>query len=116
MNLFEFEVRRQLAKENRKLSGIYAGNPCRATTRPTTERMLENFSHITLTTIYMAGQAVVRHLTPLTSVQKNILSLGDLLTYLYTDLTQLPALSLMDLLKLFANYLLSHNQPRYALG
>ena len=115
MNLFEFEVRRQLAKENRKLSGIYSGNPRRATTRPTTERMLENFSNITLTTIYMAGQAVIRHLTPLTSVQKEILSLGGLLTYLYTDLTQLPAISLIDLLKLFTKFLFPHHQPRYVL-
>ncbi len=34
MSLFEFEVRRQLAKEKSKLSGIYAGTPRRATARP----------------------------------------------------------------------------------
>lgn len=103
MNLFEFEVRRELAKENRKLSGIYADNPRRATARPTAERMLNNFSHITFTTIYVAGQAVLRHLTPLTPTQKEILSLLHLPTSLYTDLTQLPVLSLAGFLSLFVN-------------
>ncbi|MGB0388840.1 MAG: IS1634 family transposase, partial [Ardenticatenaceae bacterium] len=110
MGLFEFEVRRELAEKNRKLSGIYADNPHRATARPTTERMLDNFSNITLTTIYVAGQAVVRHLTPLTPTQKEILSLLHLPTSLYTDLTQLPALSIAGLLRLFVNRPLSHSQ------
>ncbi|MGB0384177.1 MAG: IS1634 family transposase [Ardenticatenaceae bacterium] len=116
MGLFEFEGRRQLAEKNRKLSGIYAGNPHRATARPTAERMLDNFSNITLTTIYVAGQAVVRHLTPLTPTQKEILSLLHLRTSLYTDLAQLPALSIAGLLSLFATLPLSHSQPRHALS
>ena len=114
MNLFEFEVRRRLAQENRKLSGIYADNPRRATARPTAELMLDNFSDITLTTIYVAGQAVVRHLTPLTQTQREILHLLDLQTSLYMDLTQLPELSLAGLLRLFVNRQFSLGQPRHA--
>ena len=116
MNLFEFEVRRQLAKENKKLSGIYADNPRRATARPTAELMLENFSDITLTTIYVAGQAVIRHLTPLTSVQNEILSLLNLPTSLYTNLTQLPVLSLAGFLSLFTNFQLWCRQSKGTLA
>ena len=63
MGLLEFEVRRQLAKEEGKLSGIIAFNPTRATTRPTTERMLDNFGKITLFIVYIAGKEVFRYLT-----------------------------------------------------
>ena len=47
--LLEFVVRRQLALEQAKLSGVYAGNPKRATARPTAELLLEAFKDITLT-------------------------------------------------------------------
>ena len=110
MNLLEFDVRERLAKENRKLSEIYAGNPRRATARPTSEQMLDNFCNITLTTIYIAGQAVFAHLTALTSSQKEILSLLDLPTSLYTDLTRLPTLSVAGLLSGFAIRQLSDSQ------
>ncbi len=116
MNLLEFEVRERLAKENRKLSDIYAGNPHRATDRPTSEQMLDHFVNITLTTIYIAGQAVFAHLTALTSSQKEILSLLNLPTSLYTDLTRLPTLSLARLLSLFANRQLSHSQSAHVLS
>ena len=89
MSLFEYQVRRQLAQEKQSLSGIYAGNPKRATARPTTERMLDNFSEITLTTVYFAGEILIRHLTPLTSVQKEILRLLALSPSLYTKLALL---------------------------
>lgn len=69
LGLFEFEVRRQLAKEAGELSGIYAGTPKRATARPTTERMLDNFGEITLNIIYIAGREGHRDLTKLTPVQ-----------------------------------------------
>jgi transposase len=49
--LLEFVGRRQLAAEQVKLAGLYAGNPKRATVRPTAERMLETFQEITLTLI-----------------------------------------------------------------
>jgi transposase len=51
LTLLEFVGRRQLAAEQVKLAGLYAGNPKRATVRPTAERMLETFQEITLTLI-----------------------------------------------------------------
>ena len=38
--LLEFVVRRQLALEEATLAGVYAGNPKRATQRPTAEHLL----------------------------------------------------------------------------
>jgi transposase len=115
MSLFEFEVRRQLAKENSKLSGIYAGNPRRATARPTTERMLYNFSEITLTTIYVAEQAVIRHLTPLTETQKEILRLLDLSTTIYTYLAQFQRHHQEEALILFGHSQFPYNSPHHCL-
>jgi transposase len=51
LTLLEFVVRRQLAQEGAALAGLYAGNPKRATTHPTTERLLEAFQEITLTLV-----------------------------------------------------------------
>ena len=45
----QFVVRRHLAQDGASLAGLYAGNPKRATTHPTTERLLEAFQEITLT-------------------------------------------------------------------
>ena len=103
MSLFEFDVRRQLAQEKNKLSGIYADNPRRATARPTAERMLDNFGDITLTTIYVAEEPIFCYLTPLTQTQKEILRLLRLPISLYTYLAQLPLISTQeDVLILFA--------------
>ena len=98
------------------MSGIYADNPRRATARPTAELMLENFWNITLTTVYVAGQAVIRHLTPLTSVQTEILSLLNLQASVYTNLTQFPLLSIAGFLRLFTNFQLWCRQPKRALA
>jgi transposase len=72
--LVEFEVRRTLLEQNEKLAGIYAGNPKRATTQPTTEIMLKAFRGITLSILVIDG---VGHgfITPLNEVQQNILRL-----------------------------------------
>jgi transposase len=72
--LVEFEVRRTLQEQNEKLVGIHAGNPKRATTRPTTEMMLKAFLGITLSMVAIDG---VEHgfMTPLNAVQQNILRL-----------------------------------------
>ena len=47
----QYVVRRQLAQEGAALAGLYAGNPKRVTTHPTTERLLEAFQEITLTLV-----------------------------------------------------------------
>ena len=48
LTLTEFVVRRELAKSDEPLKGLYAGNPNRATNRPTAERLLTAFDNITL--------------------------------------------------------------------
>jgi hypothetical protein len=70
----EFEVRKTLQEQNEKLAGIYAGNPKRATTKPTTEMMLKAFRGITLSMLIIDG---VEHsfMTSLNVVQQNILRL-----------------------------------------
>ena len=48
LTLTEFVVRRELATSDKPLKGLYAGNPNRATNRPTTERLVKAFDNITL--------------------------------------------------------------------
>ena len=70
----EFVVRQRLAAARTVLAGVYAGNPKRATARPTTERLLKNFEGLTLT-IIREGRRQRSHLTPLSRVQRRILVL-----------------------------------------
>ena len=85
MALAEYTARRALADEGTELAGVYAGNPKRSTARPTLERMLRAFPHLTLTVVTLPD-GVVRHVTPLTAVQERILALLGLSSTLYTDL------------------------------
>jgi transposase len=85
LTLLEFVVRRHLAEGKQKLAGLYAGNPKRTTARPTAEALLEAFKEITLSVVTM-GQHVHRHLTPLSELQHNILTLLDLPVDIYTKL------------------------------
>ncbi len=73
LTLVEFVVRRHLAAEGATLAGLYAGQPTRATARPTAERLLANFRNVTLTMVGLPGR-MVWHLTPLTVVQQRILA------------------------------------------
>jgi len=83
--LLEFVVRRQLAQEAATLAGLYAGNPKRATARPTAERLLEAFQDITLTRVGFPGGRHY-HLTPLTALQQRILCLLGFAEEIYTRL------------------------------
>jgi transposase len=85
LTLLEFVVRRRLATERTVLAGLYAGNPKRATARPTTERLLERFEGLTLT-IIREGRRRRSHLTPLSHVQRRILALLDFPRDIYTRL------------------------------
>ena len=72
--LVEFTVRKALQEKGEKLDGIYAGNPKRATIRPTTEMMLRAFVGIHLVTVNFGGAS--RHnVLPLNTVQSRILAL-----------------------------------------
>lgn len=85
VTLLEFVARRSLAAEGAKLVGLYAGNPKRATVRPTAERLLEAFQEITLTVIQEPHQTR-RHLTPLSALQRRILALLGFSVDIYTRL------------------------------
>ena len=83
--LIEFVVRRSLKKDNAKLGGLHHENKRRETDKPTTERLLKAFSGITLT-IIKAGGKTIRHLTPLSELQKEILKRLGLDISLYLNL------------------------------
>jgi transposase len=85
LTLLEFVVRRRLAAARTALAGLYAGNPKRATARPTTERLLERFEGLTLT-IIREGRRRRSHLTPLSQVQRRILALLNFPVDIYTRL------------------------------
>lgn len=85
LTLLEFVVRGCLAAEQEELAGLYAGNPKRATARPTAELLLEAFEGITLTVIQEENQ-VFHHLTPLSKLQRSILVLLSFPLDTYTKL------------------------------
>ena len=85
LTLLEFVVRRRLAQESATLTGLYAGQPKRATARPTAERLLEAFQNLTLTRIELPDRHL-RHLTPLSVVQQRTLALLDFSADIFTRL------------------------------
>jgi transposase len=93
LTLLEFVGRRQLATEGAKLAGLYAGNPKRATDRPTAERLLEAFKDITLI-IIKGPRQTDRHVTALSPLQQRILEIlgfsSALSTRLCTDSSEPP--------------------------
>lgn len=88
LTLIEFVVRRALKRENAQLVGLHKENPKKATDRPTTERLLQTFSNITLTIIHFPDHRVTRHITPLTPLQERILTLLGLSPDIYRSLAQ----------------------------
>jgi transposase len=74
LTLIEFMVRRDLATTGESLKGLYAGNPNRATSQPTAERLLKAFEDITL---YRHDSATSRwyEVTELSPLQRRILQL-----------------------------------------
>jgi transposase len=87
LSLMEFVVRRSLKQQGATLAGLSKDNPRRVTATPTAERLLHAFVPITLTQIQLPDQ-VVRHVTPLTSVQAQILRLLGLPADLYAGLAR----------------------------
>jgi transposase len=72
--LVEFAVRKALQDEGAKLDGIYAGNPKRATARPTAEMMLNAFRGLNLIVIKI-NEVDQCCMTALNAVQTRILGL-----------------------------------------
>jgi transposase len=85
LTLLEFVVRRRLPQEGASLAGLYAGNPKRATTQPTTERLLEAFRENTLTILVVSHQTR-RHVTALSALKPRVLALLELHPTIYTNL------------------------------
>jgi len=80
--LVEFTVRKALQEQGEKLDHIYAGNPKRATAKPTTEMMLLAFRGLSLNVFNFNG-ADRRCMTPLNAVQTRILGLIGFPTAIY---------------------------------
>jgi transposase len=85
LTLIEFQVRRELQAERATLSGIYAGQKGRQTTRPSAELLLNAFQGIDAIVGTIKGESI-SHLSPLTVTQQRILTLLGLDTQLYDDL------------------------------
>jgi len=85
LTLLECVVRQRLAAARTVLIGRYTGNPKRATARPTTERLLKRVEGLTLT-IIREGRRRRYHLTPLSHVQRRILTLLKFPVDIYTKL------------------------------
>lgn len=87
LTLIEFVVRRKLKDKQEKLVGLLAQNPKKGIDNPTTERLLKVFNDITLTIVHLPDKTI-RHVTPLTSLQNQILTLLNLNPTLYTRLAE----------------------------
>ena len=85
LTLLEFVVRRALAEEQEALTGLYPGNPTKATARPTAERLLHAFKGIYLTRIVLSGQQI-QHISSLSPLQNRILQLLTFSPSIYTSL------------------------------
>ena len=85
LTLLEFVVRLRLEEEGADIAGLYAGNPSRKTSRPTTEALLGTFKYIDLICIKEAD-GISYHLTSLTPLQKNILDLLGFSSTIYSQL------------------------------
>lgn len=88
LTLLEFVARRSLEQQPEPLQGLYAGNPKRATRRPTAERLLKAFDGITLYRL-SDGHATWYAVTPLSALQRRILGLAGVPESVYTQLGEL---------------------------
>lgn len=87
LTLIEFVVRRNLKQNKEKLTGLIENNPKKGIDNPTTERLLKAFDEITLTTVHLPN-CIIKHITPLTTLQIRILELIGLSAAVYTRLAE----------------------------
>ena len=83
--LVEFAARRSLAAGGESLAGLYAGQPRRATARPTSEMLLHAFQEVNLVAL-PGGSGAPRRVTPLSGLQQRILALLELPADTYSRL------------------------------
>lgn len=87
LSVMEFTLRRSLEQDQAALPGLHAENRLKWTAKPTAERVLKAFSRVTLTIIRdMAGREIGRWLTPLSSVQQEIVQRLGLDASVYAQL------------------------------
>lgn len=85
LTLLEGVVRQRLSAQQEELAGLFAGNPKRRTAQPTAERLLEAFREVTLTVV-STPEFTQRHITPLSPLQQQILTLLGFSAALYLRL------------------------------
>jgi transposase len=85
LTLLESVIRQNLQKQKREISGLSAGNPKRRTSQPTAEQVLEAFGNLTLTIVH-TSEFIQRHITPLSSLQQDLLALGGFSPLIYLQL------------------------------
>lgn len=73
LTLLEFVVRRSLEKDKTGLPCLHPENKTKKTNKPTAERLLTAFSGIYLTMVKLPGGTVIKKLTALSELQKEIL-------------------------------------------
>jgi len=87
LTVTEFVLRRALAQEQARLPDLHPENKQRQTDTPTAERILKAFAKVSLTIIQnVAGEDILRRLSPLSGVQEAILQQLGLGTNLYRQL------------------------------
>lgn len=92
LTLSELQVRSGLAEAEETLSGLYEGQPTRATEYPTAGRCLKAINRMEITaTRVEIGQDVQWHVTDLPPLLKRIIKLLHLSPTLYTRLTKTAA-------------------------
>jgi transposase len=89
LRLMELHVAHYLHRTSQSLAGLYAGQPTKATPRPTAVAMLKAVARaeINLTTIHL-GEHSYRHLTPLPDLLLTLLAALHLPSSLYADLAE----------------------------
>jgi transposase len=92
LTLSELQVRSGLSETEEALSGLYEGQPTRATAYPTAGRCLKAISRMEITaTRVESGEDVQWHVTDLPPLLKRIMKLLHLSPTLYTRLTKAAA-------------------------
>jgi len=87
LSVIEWALRHSLAQDQASLPGLHAENRLKWTANPTAERVLKAFSRVTLTIIQdRAGREIGRWLTPLSSVQQEIVQRLGLDASVYAQL------------------------------
>jgi transposase len=87
LTVMEFVLRRSLQNDHAKLPGLHPENKTKMTDTPTAERILKAFADVSLTIIQnAAGEDILRRLTPLSGLQKDILQRLELDAALYGQL------------------------------